>query len=209
MHGVIRLSSLRNVLSVERDHFIYDLYYTSIYMNMYLILGYLQVFTSWPNRTSSAAAPVDSSLIHQLKKLARLLHFCSSHLLLCPATPATSVEQATWFNSVQNEVLSLYIQYLKTLNFEEITERATTAPPPRHKGSGGHTPTRSHPQAPPLLSVPPQKLYKCMQRSWSHGIILVELTFHEERFDVKLLTLESSRLNGQKSLSPEVRTVAI
>ena len=33
---------------------------------------------------------------------------------------------------------------------------------------------------------------------------MVELTFHEERFDVKLLTLESSRLNGQKSLSPEV-----
>ena len=165
------------------------------------------MFTSWPNRTSSAAAPVDSSLIHQLKKLARLLHFCSSCLLLCPTTPITSVEQATWFDSVQNEVLTVYIQYLKTLNFEEITERVTTAPPPRHKergGSGGHTPTRSFPQPSPLLSVPPQKLYKCMQRSWSHGIILVELTFHEERFDVKLLTLESSRLNGQKSLSPEV-----
>ena len=37
-----------------------------------------------------------------------------------------------------------------------------------------------------------------------HGIILVELTFVEERFDVKLLTLESSRLGEQKSLSPEV-----
>lgn len=36
---------------------------------------------------------------------------------------------------------------------------------------------------------------------------MVELTFWEERFDVKLLTLESSRLNGQKSLGPEVRVI--
>ena len=151
---------------------------------------------------------MEASLIRQLKRLARLLHFCSSRLLLRPppAPPGhtPSPDQTTWFDGIRNEALSQYIQYLKTLNFEEITERASPQLQPRRGGGGGHTPSRPPQPAPPVSTLP-QPFYKCMQRSWTHGIILVELTFVEERFDVKLLTLESSRLNGgQKSLNPEV-----
>lgn len=175
--------------------------YHSIVFSCVYIICLHQVFTSWLNRTGSATAPVSSSLIQQLKRLARLLHFCSSRLLLCPPIPISeaSTEQATWFDSLRSDVLSLYIQYLKTLNFEEITEQVTTAPPRQREKGSARTPTQ-----PPYPFIVPQKLYKCMQRSWTHGIILIELTFRDERFDVKLLTLESSRLNGQKSLSPEV-----
>jgi hypothetical protein len=163
-----------------------------------------KVFMSWPNHSGTGAVPVESSLIRQLKRLARLLHLCSAHLLLRPAGHAPSSDQTAWFDSVRSEALSLYIQYLKSLDFEEITERSSPQLQPRHsRGGGGHTPTRSHQTTPPVLGLLPQKFYKCMQRSWTHGIILVELTFRDERFDVKLLTLESSRLNGQKSLSPE------
>ena len=168
---------------------------------------------SWPNHSGTGAVPVEASLIRQLKRLARLLHFCSSRLLLRPppAPPGhtPSPEQTAWFDGVRDEALSQYIQYLKTLNFEEITERASPQLQPRRGGGGGggggggHTPTR-HPQPAPPVSAFPQRFYKCMQQSWTHGIILVELMFVDERFDVKLLTLESSRLNGQKSLDPEV-----
>ena len=165
-----------------------------------------QVFTSWPSHTGSAAVPVDSSLIRQLKRLARLLHFCSCHLLLSPPT-ITSSDRAVWFDKIRNEFLTLYIEYLKTLDFEEITERPILAPPlSKHKGGGGsgaRTPIKSS-QPSQQNPAPPQKFYKCMQRSWMHGIILIELTFIDERFDVKLLTLESSRLSEQKPLSPEV-----
>jgi hypothetical protein len=169
-----------------------------------------KVFTSWPNQSGAGAVPVEASLIRQLKRLARLLHFCSSRLLLRPPpappghTPMPT--QTAWFDGIRNETLSRYIQYLKTLNFEEITERASPQLQQRRSGGGSHTPTRL-PQPAPPVSVLPQKFYKCMQRSWTHGIILVELTFVEERFDVKLLTLESSRLNGQKSLNPEAHSL--
>ena len=167
----------------------------------------MQVFTSWPNQSGAGAVPVEASLIRQLKRLARLLHFCSSRLSLRPppAPPGHTPMPArtAWFDGIRNEALSQYIQYLKTLNFEEITERASPQLQPRRGGGGSHTPTRL-PQPSPPVSALPHKFYKCMQRSWTHGIILVELTFVEERFDVKLLTLESSRLNGQKSLNPEV-----
>ena len=164
----------------------------------------LQVFMSWPNHTGTGAVPVESSLIRQLKRLARLLHFCSARLLLRPPSHAPSPDQTDWFDRIRAEALTRYIDYLKSLNFEEITERASPQLQPRHKmGGAGHTPTRPPQVAPPTFT-PPSRFYKCMQRSWVNGIILVELIFMEERFDVKLLTLESSRLNGQKSLNPEV-----
>ena len=198
---------------LDMDFYTYCIYIKIAYLELFSIFDngrtriifrvLFQVFTTWSNRSGSATVPVDSSLIHQLKRLARLLHFCSSPLLLCPTTPATSPEQTLWFNSIRDEILSLYIRYLKTLNFEEITERVNTTPPSRPKERGGHTPSWN-PQPLPLLPILPQKFYKCLQRSWTHGIILIELTFREERFDVKILTLESSRLATQKSYSPEV-----
>ena len=167
-----------------------------------------QVFTSWPNHSGAGAVPVESSLIRQLKRLARLLHFCSSRLMLRPPGHTPSSDQTNWFDGIRNEALSRYIDYLKTLNFEEITERAS--PQLRHKamGGAGHTPT-CPPQSATPTQAPPQRFYKCMQRSWTHGIILIELTVRDERFDVKLLTLESSRLSGQKLPSPEVLYICI
>lgn len=167
-----------------------------------------QVFTSWQDRSGSAAAPVSSLVILQLKRVARLLHFCSSRLLFSPAASSEPVfpEQANWFDEVRNKLLGLYIQYLRAHHFEEITERMVAAPVKHRDKKVLASPSSTSSSSPSTSASQqplPQKLYKCIQRSWSHGIILIELTFVEDRFDVKLFSLESSRLSGQKT-NPQV-----
>ena len=126
--------------------------------------------------------------------------------LFSPSLPPLSSLQesdglAPWFDTVQEEVLSRYIEYLQSLGFQTINER-----PPiisaRHK-DGSRTPSR------PVLIPSSQRLYKCLQRSWPGGIILTEVLFQDDMFHVKLYTLESSRLINQPTLSPEVLVVLI
>ena len=121
------------------------------------------------------------------------------------------------------------MQYLKTLNFEEIVERSASAlSRPKEKakgggkgrgeerrvrgegrggreeGDGGEGMEEGGSHAPSRLFPATQKLYKCMQRSWTNGIILTDLVFRDDRFDVKLFTLENSRLNVSTTAYPEV-----
>ena len=176
-----------------------------------------KVFQSWQSRSTGSAVPVSATIIAGLKRMARQLHYCSSSLLMqqClpsppPLLPATDVATTTtgespsynWFDRVKDELLSLYIRYLQTLGFQTITERSSV---PKHKPrTPHHRPPPPTPSPPTPSPLPPLKLYKCLQRSWHGGIMLVELLFRGDRFHVKLYTLESSRLVGQTFLSPEV-----
>lgn len=109
------------------------------------------------------------------------------------------LQNSAWFEQVREEALSLYIQYLhEALGFQPINERPAPIPS-RQRSSRPGTPQRSHPSSTHL-----SKLYKCLQRSWPGGIILIELLFKEEDFHVKLFTLESSRLVKQPPTGAEV-----
>ena len=61
--------------------------------------------------------------------------------------------------------LNSYLEYLKTLNFHLINERPPTRQG-RHSLSPSHTPL-TH----------PLYLYKCLQRSWTGGIMLIDMSF--------------------------------
>ena len=151
----------------------------------------------------SLFSPSPSSLPPFLPSPSPLLSLPSSPLppLFSPSLPPLSSLQqsdqlAHWFDTIREEVLSRYIEYLQSLGFQTINER-----PPiisaRHK-DGSRTPSR------PVLVPSSQRLYKCLQRSWPGGIILTEVLFQEDMFYVKLYTLERSRLINQPTLSPEV-----
>lgn len=150
-----------------------------------------RVFRSWLSREGDSRMPVSPMVIADLKKTARLLHYCTSPLLiqLSVATPTSSSTDRPWLDAIKDELLSLYISYLISLGFQIINERAST----KVKSSSQST-----------LSLPP---YKCLQRSWPGGIIMVELFFHEDNFLVKLYTLEGSRLQQSSPVSPESRSL--
>ena len=92
-------------------------------------------------------------------------------------------------DGVKDCVLSQYIAYLQSMGFQAIAERS------------------SHRQRPPPANAPTHsKLYKCLQRWWAGGIILVELCFHGDDFLVKLYSVEASRLLNESPLTPESQT---
>ena len=159
-----------------------------------------KVFRSWQSRSS---APVNPNSISALKRLARLFHYCTSPLLLHQCVPAKPNEaeieaQTNWFDNIKAELLTLYIGYLQSLGFQEINERELV--PSKQKQGQQMTVAASS----SLTSLSSLKLYKCLQRSWVGGIILMELMFHDDKFMVKLFTLESSRLVNQPLSSLEV-----
>lgn len=160
----------------------------------------VKVFRSWQSRSS---VPVNPDTISALKRLARLFHYCSSPLLLYQCVPdkqdrPESENQSDWLDEIKGELLSLYISYLQSLSFHLINEREVGV-------------AKQKPQQPTTSvtssGTPTMKHYKCLQRSWVGGIILIELMFHEDKFMVKLFTLESSRLvNQTANSSPEGHT---
>lgn len=159
-----------------------------------------KVFRSWQSREGDASVPVHPDVIASLKRTARLLHYCSSPLLIqdSMATPI-SIKDGEWLETIKDDLLSHYINYLLVLGFQIINERALSKIKPSSR-----TPTKLLPQTAPL-SAPP---YKCLQRSWPGGIIMLELMFQEQVFLVKLYTLEGSRLQQPSPLSPESRTLS-
>ena len=74
--------------------------------------------------------------------------------------------------------MELYTSYLQTLNFQAINERPASGP-----------------QSSSVLHLP--YIYKCLQRSWAGGIMLIELKLEAVVFHVKLLSLECSRLGNR------------
>ena len=158
-----------------------------------------KVFQSWQSHSGLSGAPVNAATISTLKRMARLIHFCSSPVLVEGCVPKvrgqSSDQVKAWCDEIKNEVLSQYILYQQSLGFEAIMERSS-AQPPKHR----HTPTTHQAQ------TPAPKLYKCLQRSWTGGIILVELCYQGNTFLVKLYTLESTRLVNQSPLTPESQT---
>lgn len=167
-----------------------------------------KVFVSWQSRGGEAGMPVNSAVIADLKKTARLLHYCTSPLLAsqCLDTPPPTATLA-WLEEIKAEVLSLYITYLSSLGFQAINERSAS----KQRKPVTSKKAQSAASLPPTQSRLP---YKCLQRSWPGGIIMVEILFQENNFLVKLYTLEKSRLQQatlsleaaetQPSLSPEV-----
>lgn len=150
-----------------------------------------KVFRSWLSR-EDASVPVSPDVMANLKKTARLLHYCTSPLLI-QHSMTTPSDAAEWVESLKEECLSLYINYLISLGFQIVNERASSTVKPGHASS----------KAPPS-STP---LYKCLQRSWPGGILMVELMFQQHYFLVKLYTLEGSRLqeSSPSHSSPEAR----
>ena len=220
-----------------------------------------KVFSSWQQRRTESSGPVSADVIASLKRTSRLLHYCSSPILLLahlktdevssitplsfpffflyfsiflrllsslsdicitlfsllpslhpiflslPPTPSLSLslpltlpplslslslslslqgsdaEVCQGYSKLQERFLKQYIEYLITLKFHPIEERQ------RHPPSHPHT---THPH------------YKCLQRSWSGGIMLIELSFQMSLFHVKLFSLESSRLTSAPPVSNEV-----
>ena len=130
-----------------------------------------RVFASWQARGGDGASiPVDKDSIKSLKRMARLLHYCTSSLLL----PSNS---SPWVQELQKEVLALYERYLGSIGFQTINERdSMKRKPPSH-----HRPAPNH-------------LSKVLQRSWPEGIIMAEIFFNDSDFTVRLYTLERSRL---------------
>lgn len=147
-----------------------------------------RVFRSWLSREGDASVPVSPEVIASLKRTARLLHYCTSPLLI-QATPISDKDEA-WLETMKDEVLSLYVEYLLILGFQVINERVLKPVP--------------QPSSKPVQIVAPP--YKCLQRSWPGGIIMVELSFQDQVFVVKLYTLEGSRLLQSSPLSPETRS---
>ena len=152
-----------------------------------------KVFRSWLSR-EDASVPVSPEVIANLKTTARLLHYCSSPLLIQHSmTTPTAAEE--WMESLKEECLSLYIEYLVSLGFQIVNERASSNVKPKRASS------KALPK--------PSPLYKCLQRSWPGGILMVELVFQNQHFVVKLYTLEGSRLQESSPAhsSPEARTL--
>lgn len=109
-----------------------------------------------------------------------------------------------WQDSLCAEFLSKYCHYLKSLNFLQINESTPLAASPKRMRHGKSQ--ESNPTTVKLDKVP--ELYRCFQRSWPGGIMLVDLTFLQKKtFCVKLFSLESSRLDKGMfpSVSPKVR----
>ena len=151
-----------------------------------------KVFRSWLSH-EDANVPVNPDVIANLKRTARLLHYCSSPLLLqqCLTTP-TVTSHGEWLTTSKEQLLSHYINYLLVLGFQLINERAHSKVKPSSRA----------PKVPQPQAIP----YKCLQRSWLGGIIMVELLFQQQLFVVKLYTLEGSRLQQSSPLSPESRS---
>ena len=158
-----------------------------------------KVFRSWWSREGDASVPVSPDVITNLKRTSRLLHYCTSPLLVraCVATP-TSSEDGAWVESIKDDLLSQYVQYLQVLGFQVINQRASS----QVKAGQGSRTASTHPHTP----LPPPTPYKCLQRSWPGGIIMVELSFQDQTFLVKLYTLEGSRLQQSSPVSPESRS---
>ena len=197
-----------------------------------------RVFTSWQSRVSDSSGPVNSATISALKRMSRLLHYCTAPLLItqCVSSPSSpthsgksvasparsrtgSVEggggglMSAWIEKIKEEVLQVYIDYLGTLGFQAIKERTTAATSihGRHQRQGSRTSQssgRSTPHTQPASQAQSSsslRLYKCLQRSWQGGIMLIELLFQADQFMVKLYTLERSRLGNQGSIRPEIQ----
>lgn len=159
-----------------------------------------KVFASWESRGGEAGAPVSSAIIADLKKVARLLHYCTSPLLIYDCTSNTQTQPSPDAKSqaIRERLFSQYIKYLNSLGFQAINERTSTKPKSSSRVAS-KTLTSSLPHSFPHW-------YKCLQRSWPGGIVMVELMFQDKNFLVKLYTLERSRL-GQPLLSPEDNAV--
>ena len=149
-----------------------------------------RAFLSWPGRGEGACVPVNSAVIDSLKRMTRLLHYCSSPILMHhPHGDQTTMTSASptsiWYEAIQVELLKLYLKYLGSLGFQDINERTSS----KRKATG-----HKHQST--------QKLYKCMQRSWAEGIVMVEVLFQGFSFVVKLYTLELSRLQKGAEFNP-------
>ena len=149
-----------------------------------------RVFRSWLSR-GDASVPVNPDVISDLKKTARLLHYCTSPLLIqrCLATPLSPAD-GTWLDSIKKDLFGLYIDYLTSLGFQVINERASSK-----------VKSRPSPKSPP-----PSLLYKCLQRSWPAGVMMVEVLIEHLELTVRLYTLEGSRLQQSTPLGPEGRS---
>ena len=145
---------------------------------------------SWQSRGGEASLPVDSSKIADLKRVARLLHYCSLPLLIYRCKTTHPPHGDVWFDGVQGYMISLYINYLNNLGFQLIKERSSSK-------------QRTTTSVSSKTCSSSSSSSKCLQRSWPGGIIIVELIFQDNNFLVKLYTLERSRLQ-QPLLSPEV-----
>lgn len=152
-----------------------------------------KVFRSWLSR-GDASVPVNPAVISDLKKTSRLLHYCTSPLLVqrCLATPLSPADGA-WLDSVKEDLFALYVDYLTSLGFQIINERASSKVKPR--------------PSPKSPSPPLSMLYKCLQRSWLGGIMMVEVVMEKLQLLVRLYTLEGSRLQQFTPLSPEGRSL--
>lgn len=154
-----------------------------------------KVFRSWLSKEGDASVPVNPDVISDLKKTARLLHYCTSPLLIqrCLATPLSPADGA-WLDSIKDNLFGLYIEYLISLGFQIINERTSSKVKSRSSNK-----TSSSPPSPPL--------YKCLQRSWLGGIMMVEVMVQQLQLLVRLYTLEGSRLQQSPPVSPEVRSL--
>ena len=150
-----------------------------------------KVFRSWQSREGDV--PVNPAVIADLKKTTRLFHYCTSPLLLlrCMDTPI-STAGSTWLEAIKQQLFTLYIDYLISLGFQIINERASV----KVRAGKPSSPT-------PVVSP----LYKCLQRSWAGGILMAEATCQHHHLLVTLYTLEGSRLQQSSPPSPEARSL--
>ena len=197
-----------------------------------------RVFTSWQSRVTDSSGPVYSATISALKRMSRLLHYCTSPLLVLQCVTSTDSpvhsekgvtspptrsrsgsregglsSTASWKEKVKEELLQVYISYLKTLGFQTINERtgsaASASMSGRHSRPSSRATQTSRPPHPSSMAAQLQpsslRLYKCLQRSWQGGIMLIELLFQADKFMVKLYTLERSRLGNQADIRPQIQ----
>lgn len=206
-----------------------------------------RVFTSWQSRVMDSSGPVYSTTISALKRMSRLLHYCTSPLLILQCVSSTSSSDSpvhseksvtspavrsrsssregvggtgagvvlAWGEKVKEELLQVYISYLKTLGFQAINERTGSATSSersgRHQRPSSRASQTSRPPTHPSMATQLQqsslRLYKCLQRSWQGGIMLIELLFQADKFMVKLYTLEKSRLGNQDNIRPQMQSL--
>ena len=118
------------------------------------------------------------------------LVYCYKYMYTCISlsyiVQDSSGDVGEGYTKLQERFLDMYIEYLKTLHFHPIEER------------------ERQPSTHPLS----HSLYKCLQRSFSGGIVLIELSFQTSLFHVKLFSLESSRLSNVPPFSNEVHATA-
>jgi hypothetical protein len=144
-----------------------------------------KVFESWEQHGIDYSAPISSDTISKLKRTSRLFHFCHSRLFLFSEddTPS-SPNEADWRRKIKDTFLKDYIEYLQTLKFHSINERPAANKSPKSVSSPTHH-SNEH-----------LGLYKSLQRSWTNGgIMLIELLFTGCVFNVKLYSIECSRLS--------------